>query len=168
MRGVPSGHGYYANGDGELHYTYCASLRLSHPSTDPSSWTDSLGLQPDLIEMVGEPRFRGKHRKQYGIAKCSFFVHELQTPAESCEFEKFLAIVADGLADKADFINSLVAEGGDAELFIGYFLERTGTGFFLSSELQQRICALQLALNLHIYNYDPTGESTSVPIKPNS
>ena len=168
MKNVPSGHGYYADGDGDLHYTYCASLRLSHPSQDPAGWRDALGLQPDLVEKVGEPRLRGKLHKQYGFAKCSFFVHELAVPTESCSLDEYLVSVVERVADKSDFLNKFVAGGGDAELFLGYFLERIGTGFFLSPDLQRRIGALQLAMNLHIYNYDQTkDESTLTPIKPN-
>jgi hypothetical protein len=160
-------YGHYADDEGELHYRYCAALRLSHPSADPSSWSEETGLTPDLVERAGEPRIRGKHRKQYGVAKCSFFVHDLPASTQPCAFEDFLASVLAKFEGLPVFLDHLVADGGDAELFIGFFMEREGTGFFLPPELQRRLGELHLALNLHLYNFKANPAAAAPQDDPN-
>jgi hypothetical protein len=161
---VEPGWGRYVGGDGRPRYRYCASLRLSHPSQDPAAWTRELELEPKTVDVAGQPRIRGK--REYGAATCSFWVHELQIAAPSADFESFLEDVALRLGGKTSFFQRFVADGGEAELFIGYFLERSNTGFVLPARLQKHLADLHLDLNFDIYDNDEDDHVPPAPTQP--
>ncbi|MGH8029115.1 MAG: DUF4279 domain-containing protein [Arenimonas sp.] len=137
-------------------------LRLSHPSADPASWTEAIGLPADVCERLGEPRIRGRNGKAYGTAKVSFWTHPFPPPCESLAFEDHLEAIVGMLRDRGDFLSKLVEDGGDAELFIGYFLERGNTGFALPARLQRDLAALNLDLVFDIYDWTKDDATVAV------
>jgi hypothetical protein len=115
-----------------------------------------MGLTPKFVDVVGQARRRAE--RELSPAKCSFWVHELEPESPTADLAQFLDRLAARLADKAPFLARLVAEGGDAEIFIGFFLERDITGFVLPASLQRRLADLHLDLNFDVYNYDEDEE----------
>jgi hypothetical protein len=150
-------HGRSVDSDGKSRYEYVVTLRLSHPDADPAPWTRSLGLEPDVCERAGAPRIRGNKARQYGTAKCSFWTHPFAAPDLDMEFEDYVRRVADGLIDKRTFFEDFTRNGGEAELFIGFFMESSNTGFDLPATLLRDLAMLQLTLIFDLY--DPVDES---------
>jgi hypothetical protein len=152
------GWGKYLDSDGEAQFRYCAALRLSHPTQNPVEWSSALGLEPCVTDLAGMPRVRGKYVRS--PAKESFWVHEFNIDEPGHDIDEFLDSVANRLSEKAAFFERLIGEGGHAEIYFGFFLERSNTGFALPAKLQRRLAHLHLDLVFSIYDFN---EEEDVP-----
>jgi hypothetical protein len=161
VSGRAAGFGVVSDPEGRPHYRYCASLRLRHPTQDPHVWTDVLAMQPTVIDVVGEPRIRG--RTVRSPAKSSFWAHEMEVRKAADDIDDYFDDIATRLADKKAFFDDLVASGGEAELFIGFFLERSNTGFVLPWQLHARLAELHLDLSFDIYDYNREDDAPPIP-----
>jgi len=122
-----------------------------------------LRLEPRIVDVVGQPRVR--KGRGLGIAKSSYWLHELENPSPTSDFEDFLWDIATRLRGRAAFLERLVADGGEAEIFIGYFQQRSNTGFVLTANLQRLFADLHLDLSFDIYDSDEVDDVAS-PIDP--
>jgi hypothetical protein len=121
-------------------------------------------MDAETMDTAGEPRVRGPRILK--PAKCSFWVSQLEPTSQSCDLEEFLDEIATRLADKAAVLKRHAERGGEADLYIGYFLEKANTGFSLSPALLRRFADMHVELIFDIYGNDaeetsPQTESTT-------
>lgn len=136
-------------------YSYCISLRLDHPSRDPDEFTAALGMEPDRVWRAGEPHATRKDGPLEGLRHESFWT---ATMAEGAwpprELGDSLSGVLDRLEDKASFFAELSRSGGNAEFFIGWFIDGGNRGDILEHGLLGRLARLGLDLSFDIYPGD--------------
>lgn len=138
-------------------YRYRVSLRLNHPSDDPDFYSSALGLTPDVADRAGRSKFR--KGKEAGAAKQTYWLHEFAARDDTvCDVEDFLLDILKTLDQHAEFFADLIARGGSAEIFIGFFLESFNTGFTLDPGLLRTCADLHLSLDFDIYD-SPRGDS---------
>jgi hypothetical protein len=153
------GWAQYANDEGEVHYHYTVSLRLSHPKEDSALWTHELGRQPWHSQQVGQPRTTPDGRVSAAIANESFWTVSLPAPQWMLDLEGALEETIDGLSVHQDTIRRIAKTGGTAELFIGLSLERFNTGFELPTRLLRKLSHLELKVSFDIYCFDAKAEA---------
>lgn len=137
-------------------YHYSVSLRIRHPSADPSSFSASLGLEPDYVDIAGRPRVRKGKTLEY-VPNESYWSHAFDIERDE-DVEVFLSSLVGSLDRHRGFFEEVVASGGQAELFVGFFVDAFNCGFVLSSDLQRRCAALALDLSFDIYGLSPAKE----------
>ena len=135
-------------------YSYSITLRATHPSMDPDVITQAFGLQPVQIWRAGDARSTPKGTPLEGHYKYSYWytkvVPRAEGASEACALEDRLSSLAESLSKHTEFISTLCASGGRAELFIGLFGDRN-FGFVLEPRLTQALAAIGLALSFDIY-----------------
>ena len=77
---------------------------------------------------------------------------------ESQYVEVFLLAAVERLDTHSILLGQLIASGGSAELFVGFFLENFNSGFSLSPELLRKCVALGIALDFDVYGHEPVPE----------
>jgi hypothetical protein len=134
-------------------YRHCVSLRFRHPTIDPEEITAALGLTPTVTHHAGKPRrtpkgtpLKGKWRESYWTANLA------EGNANKDDLPNTLTALLDALAGKRDFLQRIRAEGGQAEFFIGWFVEKLMGGDVLESRLLGRMADLGIDLSLDIYS----------------
>ena len=130
-------------------FDYAVSLRLRHPSRDPESFTAVLGLLPKISDKAGERRNRPGRELGF-VSRESYWVHEL-SPAPGQRFEDFLTSWLKRLSAHEAVFHQLSAEGGKAELFVGFFMESQSCGIELTPSLMGDCAALGLELGICLY-----------------
>ena len=133
-------------------YTYKVSLRVFHPAMDPQLITDTLGMQPNTVQKVGNPRTSPTGRMLEGCWRHSVWSSRFTTPDDS-EIEKFLARTVEGLRPHRSFIRTIWDTGGEVEFFIGLFADGVKIGTTLPHELLMTLGDLGIDLALDIYDY---------------
>jgi hypothetical protein len=132
-------------------YTYAISLRIEHPSIDPGELTRILGRSPDRAWRAGEPRTIPLGALIGPYQRGTYWTVRLVHGAAS---DPSLATAIDGtvrdLARHAPLLRRVRAEGGRAELFIGWFFERN-SGDELPAALLSTLGQLGLDLSFDIY-----------------
>ncbi|MBW8852236.1 MAG: hypothetical protein JF600_15790 [Xanthomonadales bacterium] len=132
-------------------YRYTVSLRIRHPHAHPDRFTAALGLPPDGVDVVGQPRVR-RGRTLPAIAKTAYWYHVMgHDPA--LDVAAFLAARVRDLSPHRALFEAIAAEGGRAEFFIGFFPEAFDCGFDLSPALQRACGDLHLSLGFDVYGY---------------
>lgn len=137
--------------EGASYYRYRVSLRVWQPTGDPQRFTAGLGLAPDVTHTAGQPIVRRGRADR--IAEETYWLHEFAAPDDAADLEDFLANVVTALHPHGEVFASVRADGGDAELFIGYFPEHFNCGFALTPALMQRCAECGLTLRFDIYGY---------------
>jgi Domain of unknown function (DUF4279) len=133
-------------------YSYVVSVRLRHPSCDPSEFTAALGLTPTIAVTAGQPRVR--HGKTLAaVSRETWWVHEF-APDTGLGFEQFLMAWSERLSVHEAFFRRLSADGGKADLFVGFFMESNACGLELPASLMGRCAALGLELRICLYGPD--------------
>ncbi|MBI4996094.1 MAG: hypothetical protein HZC22_04190 [Rhodocyclales bacterium] len=135
-------------------YRYAVSLRIWHPSENPSGFSAALGLEPRCIDVAGQPRVR-KGKVLEFVPKESYWTHEFDIDIEQ-DIEDYLLLKANALACHKDFFANICGTGGRAEFFIGLYVEAPNCGVVLSPKLQQKCAALNLSLAFDIYGLLPS------------
>ena len=134
-------------------YTYAVSLRIWHPTENPSAFSTALELEPRCIDVAGKPRVR-KGRALEFVPKESYWIHEFDTDIDQ-DVEDYLLVKVNALARHKEFFAKICSTGGRAEFFIGFYVDEPNCGVILSPELQQKCAALHLSLAFDIYGLVP-------------
>lgn len=136
-------------------YSYIVSLRIEHPSMDPDDLTSRLGREPKRAWRAGSPRTTSRGRPLQGTNATSFWVVTLvdgewpKTPIATA-----LAEVVKDLESHAGVLHQVRAEGGRAELFVGWFFDEGNSGDELPASLLSDLGRLGLDLSFDVYPAD--------------
>jgi hypothetical protein len=117
------------------------------------SFSSALCLEPDYVDVAGQPRARKGKPLEY-VAAESYWSHAFDMDSDE-DIEVFLSSLVDSLEGHRGFFEDVIAGGGRAELFIGFFVDAFNCGFVLSSELQRRCAVLGLDLSFDVYGLIP-------------
>jgi hypothetical protein len=135
-------------------YSYAVSLRAWHPSIEPDVITSAFGIPPKRTWRAGDARTTPKGTPLDGHYKETYWYADLVSreggSSEACCFEEWLASLLEKFARYSDFIATLRASGGKAELFIGLFGDRN-FGFVLPPRIFRALSDIGLALSFDIY-----------------
>ena len=135
-------------------YSYSISLRAWHPSIDPEAITKGFGKTPARTWRAGDPRSTPKGTPLEGQYKETYWYTVLVSNEEGesdfNSLEDKLAYLAHGLAQHSEFIATLRAGGGHAELFIGLYGDRN-FGFELPPQTIGAVASIGLSLSFDIY-----------------
>lgn len=134
-------------------YRFKISLRLVHPSVDLSPCSKEFGLEPSRQWIAGEPRTTPRGNPLGGLRCESYWTAPLNI-SSSNRLVGALADIAQWLEAHETFMVNHAGSGGTAELFIGFFLERSSTGFSLDPELLAKYSRLGVALDFDMYGPD--------------
>jgi hypothetical protein len=106
-------------------YEFTISLRLRHPSIDPSEITQTLGIMPQHTWKAGHPRRDPAGGTLEGVYRESYWMGRLmQEPARSSAQVSVESVVQQTLAHlrrSHGFLERLDGEGGIAELHVSLF-----------------------------------------------
>jgi len=135
-------------------YSYSISLRAWHPSIDPGIITSAFGIRPVRALRAGDARSTPKGAPLEGHYKETYWYTDVvpheEGASEVCGLEDRLASLAESLSKHSEFISTLRAGGGRAELFIGLYGDRN-FGFVIEPGVTQALAAIGLALSFDIY-----------------
>ena len=135
-------------------YSYSISLRAWHPSIDPGIITSAFGIRPVRAWRAGDARSTPKGAPLEGHYKETYWYTDVvpheEGASEVCGLEDRLASLAESLSKHSEFISTLRAGGGRAELFIGLYGDRN-FGFVIEPGVTQALAAIGLALSFDIY-----------------
>ena len=129
---------------------YSVSLRIWHPSADPSDLTAALGIEPDRCWRSGDARTTSKGRILEGFRENTYWVARvLESAPESYLADALQALVGQFSRHKG-FFRKVRSEGGKVEFFVGWYIERNiGDEFDIS--LLAGLADLGVNLSLDIY-----------------
>jgi hypothetical protein len=144
----------FTDRDGEDHFEYAVALRLKHSSEDPALWTRELGMLPMHSQTAGKPRHTPNGSPLSGLAKQSFWISDLHLPSAVVDLPDAIEAICDLLSPRRETLRRIADTGGKAELFVGFVLERTNTGFELPAALLRSLGDLGLQLSFDIYDFN--------------
>jgi hypothetical protein len=132
-------------------YRYSISLRIHHPSIDPVEITAELGEEPSNWQKAGTPHRTPTGRLLDRISPTSFWVG-LKSEGESRtrDLPAGLEALAARLLPHRHFLHRLRDEGGDAEIFVGWFAAEQG-GDILTHELMSQLADLKIDISFDLY-----------------
>jgi hypothetical protein len=135
-------------------YSFRASLRIWHPSVDPSLISKELGIDPRHSAMAGQRRRTPKGYPLDGVYAESYWSSD---PFKREEVQSTDLIVEDSVAEIIDsltphktFLNRLRAEGGRILLQVSSYSNRN-YAFELSPELLRQCAELGLTFAHDVY-----------------
>jgi hypothetical protein len=141
-------------------YEFTISLRLRHPSIDPTEITQTLGITPQHTWKAGDPRRDPGGGTLEGVYRESYWMGRLmQEPAQSpvqVSIESVLLQTLAHLRRSNSFLERLDAEGGIAELHVSLFA-REDLQLELSAQSLALLGRLGLAIALDIHPQPPVG-----------
>jgi hypothetical protein len=133
------------------HYGYTISLRVRHPSLDPSEITSALQLTPSRTWRVGEPRATTKGAPLKGIYSATFWTKRfVEGEFLDKELPAAMGEIVDQLVPHRSFFHRIRLEGGTAEFFVGWFFNRQSGGTF-DCDLLARLADLKIDLSFDVY-----------------
>lgn len=135
-------------------YEFTVSLRLRHPTIDPSRITRTLGLEPQHTWKSGDPRrdpagaaLEGVYRESYWMGR---LMDEPQLSSTRLSVESVLLQTLTHLRRAHDFLEQLHAEGGVAELYVSLYA-REDFQLELSAQTLALLGRLGLAVALDVH-----------------
>jgi len=135
-------------------YEFTISLRLRHPSIDPSEITQTLGLTPQHTWKAGDARrgpgggtLEGVYRESYWMGR---LMHEPAQSSAQVSVESVLLQTLAQLRRSHGFLERLDADGGIAELHVSLFA-REDFQLELSAQSLNLLGRLGLAITLDIH-----------------
>jgi hypothetical protein len=147
-------------------YEFTISLCIRHPTIDPSSITQSLGIEPQHTWRAGESRRGPAGEEVEGIYRQSYWtgrvMEEPQVSSERATVESVLLKTLTQLRRSHDFLQELSTDGGTAELTVSLFAR----GVFrldLSPETSALLGRLRLTIAFDIHPHPPN----TPPPRPN-
>ena len=143
-------------------YRYSISLRLRHPSWDPTEATAILGMTPSRSWRAGEARTTPKGRPLTGFRDASYWTAPL-TDGDSKQLHLCAAIAdaARSLAPHTAFLVEFAESGGKSEFFIGWFFDEGNSGDVLDWRLLESLAQLRVDLSFDVYSTDSDAEPKS-------
>jgi hypothetical protein len=135
-------------------YKYSVSLRVVHPTINPDSITNKLGLQPSRKWMAGEVRSTTKGNKLEGINKETYWTTRLHGGkslfSRRMVLEDFLSEQIARLKKEEKYFRHIRKTGGRMELFVGLFCDKN-IGAEIPYSLLAAMGNLGIDLSLDIY-----------------
>jgi len=139
-------------------YEFTISLRVRHPSIDPSAITEALGIEPQHTWRAGQPRrsetgetLDGDYRESYWMGRL-MPMPELSSGESSVESVVLQTLAL--LRRAEPFLARLSTEGGIAELHISLY-SRENFRLDFPAESLALLGRLGLAIALEIYPISP-------------
>ncbi len=133
-------------------FTFC--LRVSHPNLKADDIEARVGQVAKRKINAGDVRTRkdGSPLQNARPAKNTLCVfQDIDGPADL--FSKSLVDAARRIEARGEPFSSLIAEGCEAEFFVGYFLGKTNNGFTIEPEISALIARLSISLTICLYNH---------------
>ena len=134
-------------------YEFTVSLRVRHPTIDPSRITDTLGIEPqhtwsagDLRRDPGGGELEGVYRESYWMGR---LMREPQLSSARVSVESVLMQTLVQLRRSQCFLERLSADGGVAELYVSLFA-RENFRLDLSADSLALLGRLRLAVALEV------------------
>jgi hypothetical protein len=136
-------------------YRYKISLRTRHPSRSSQDVTAALGIVPRYSWNIGDQRKAPNGSPIGRPTKENYWSARLAEGAfPGRDLPTAIAELLDRLAPHQSYLADFVADGGKAELFVGWYFPEGNSGDLLGFELLGRLAALRLDLSWDIYT-DP-------------
>ena len=143
-------------------YEFTLSLRLRHPAIDPSTITQTLGIEPQHTWKVGDPRrdpaggaLEGAYRESYWMGR---LMDEPELSSGLLSVESVLLQNLANLRRSQVFLEQFHAEGGVAELYVSLYA-REAFRLELSDEALGLLGRLGLAVALDVHPPPSPGAS---------
>ena len=145
-------------------YEFTISLRILHPTIEPSTITQTLGIEPQHSWRAGDPRRSPAGGELEGVFRQSYWTGRLmdkpQLSSERLSVESVLVQILAQLRRAHDFLERLNTDGGVAELLVSLYA-RENFRLDLSAESLALLGRLRLAVALDVHSHSP--RSASVP-----
>ena len=135
------------------HYSFNISLRVSHPYIAPADITEAIGITPKRSWKAGEPRTTPKGTPLSGSNRETYWTARIAEDRWPASLNAAIHESLTQLATHRSFLHRIRAEGGRAELFIGWFFDNQ-SGEVLSHECLALAGDLKIDLSLDIYPPD--------------
>jgi hypothetical protein len=132
--------------------TVTVSLRITSPVMPAALIVSGVGMTPSRAWSKGDARTTPKGQPLEGVRYSSYATFPLVRKRRSL-LTDVLAECEERLADRATVFEAIRGTGGTTELFIGWFLDRSG-GDTLPTSLMMSLAKLGLALSFDIYPSD--------------
>jgi hypothetical protein len=129
--------------------TVTVSLRITSPVMSAGAMVAAIGMSPSRAWSKGEARSTPIGNPLEGVRDLSYASFPLVRKQRSL-LSHVLAKCEGQLADRAAILEVIRESGGTTELFIGWFLDRSG-GDTLPPRLMMSLANLGLALSFDIY-----------------
>ncbi|QWT20461.1 DUF4279 domain-containing protein [Bacillus sp. NP157] len=133
----------------DIPMTVTVSLRATAPAGDLGSLAMALSLPASAQWQAGEARTTPRGTPLEGIRTESYIALKI-LPTERAWLSDAIGRCLDMLEPHRQRLDEFRANGVDLELFVGWFLERSG-GESLRPAMMQRLADLGLSLSLDIY-----------------
>jgi hypothetical protein len=138
-------------------YEFTVSLRIRHPSIDPSRITQTLGIEPQHTWKTGDRRRGPAGADLEGVYRESYWMGRLMEPqlsSDELSVESVLMRTLTQLRRAQDFLEQLHTDGGVAELHVSLFA-RESFRLDLSAESLALLGRLGLAVALDVHPPSP-------------
>ena len=145
-------------------YEFTISLRILHPTIEPSTITQTLGIEPQHSWKAGDPRRSPAGGELEGVFRQSYWTGRLmekpQLSSERLSVESVLVQILSQLRRAHDFLEQLNTDGGVAELLVSLYA-RENFRLDLSAESLALLGRLRLAVVLEVHPHSPHSASVS-------
>ena len=145
-------------------YEFIISLRILHPTIDPSTITRTLGIEPQHSWKAGDPRRSPAGGELEGVFRQSYWTGRLmekpQLSSERLSVESVLVQILAQLRRAHDFLEQLNTDGGVAELLVSLYA-RENFRLDLSAESLALLGRLRLAVALDVHPHSPHSAAVS-------
>jgi hypothetical protein len=133
------------------HYHFRISLRVSHPSLAPKEITEAIGVAPKYSFNVGKPRQTPNGAPLEGLNRVTFWTSVVAADRWPVDINDAIHDVLRGLVGCRTFLHRVRADGGNVELFIGWFFENQ-SGSVLTHQCLALAGDLQIDLSFDVYS----------------
>ncbi len=142
--------GCSGDNEGMNPFAYAYSLRLRHPSCDPSEISRALERTPRFSWKAGEPRKTPDGKALDGVNPCTYWCSE-QAHGDDGELVRALSLDLDWLEKHRDFLIQFSGSGGSVEYFVGWYTPAKNSGEMFHWSLLKRFSDLRIDLALDVY-----------------
>src|SRR5262249_18424361 len=135
----------------EGHYTYSISLRARHPTRPLGDLTTELGIVPTNSGIAGAPRTTPKGGPLSGVNREHSWIGPMLEGSADSDLAGALNTIVDRLSVKKALFKLLTANGGEVELFVGWFFNHGSRGDVFDHKLLGRLADLNIDLSFDVY-----------------
>ena len=147
-----------STGNSMSEYEFTISLRIRHPSIDPRTITQTLGIDPQHTWKAGDPRRSPGGEARQGAYRESYWMGRLMPEPElssgRLSVESVLLQTLAQLRRSHAFLQQLSTDGGIAEVHVSLFVRETFR-LDLTPETLGLLGRLGLAVALEIHPHSP-------------
>ena len=139
-------------------YEFTVSLRIRHPTIDPQTISDTLGIQPLHTWRAGRPRcdpagteIGGAHHDSYWMAR---LMENPQLSSDGVSVERVIVTTLSQLRRAQTFLEQLHAEGGLAALLVSLYA-RADFRLELPADSLTLLGRMHMAVVLDVHPHSP-------------